>query len=55
MRRPIRRNDVPMCSYGQCPRYDGKRCIETGDEPDQVCIPAVRELIVIARTPTVQP
>lgn len=32
---------VPMCSLSACPQHDGKRCRETGNEPGDVCIPAV--------------
>jgi hypothetical protein len=33
---------VPLCSFERCPSYDGKRCRETGNEPDRICMPEVR-------------
>lgn len=38
---------VPMCSHLACPQFDGKRCRETGNQPDAVCVPAVREMAQI--------
>ena len=36
---------VPFCTGEKCPVFDGKRCRATGFEPDQLCEPAVRELV----------
>lgn len=35
---------VPLCSRERCPSYDGKRCGETGNKPDEVCVPEVRAM-----------
>lgn len=43
-RRPADHDRIPMCSHLVCPKFDGKRCIETGNEPADVCIPAVKDL-----------
>lgn len=36
---------IPTCKMDECPSYDGKRCILTGFEPEQVCEPAVRGMV----------
>lgn len=35
---------VPLCSEGNCPAYDGKRCKALGFSPDRICEPAVVRL-----------
>lgn len=35
---------VPRCNREVCPLFDGKRCRETGFEPDLLCEPEVRAM-----------
>jgi hypothetical protein len=44
-------NNVPLCSESACPSYDGKRCIETGFQPNNICEPAVADMAAALRKP----
>lgn len=37
---------APMCTFGKCPKYDGKRCRSIGGQPMDICEPAVVALKV---------
>lgn len=36
---------VPRCSEDGCPKYDGKRCELLGRRPDNICEPAVIDIV----------
>jgi hypothetical protein len=37
---------VPMCSGPKCARYDEEMCEVTGREPERICEPAVRMMVL---------
>jgi hypothetical protein len=38
-------HEIPFCSEGDCPSYDGKRCMILARRPSDVCEPAVEVLV----------
>lgn len=44
---------VPFCSEGDCPFFDGKRCMALGHRPDSICEPVVAAMAArLAEEPT---
>lgn len=41
--------NLPMCSEGACPEFDGKRCKILGNRPGAICEPAVIEVLAAVR------
>lgn len=38
---PDPRDGLPLCSMHDCPQFDGKRCLLTGEQPFDLCRPAL--------------
>lgn len=48
--KPLWHSRAPLCSEGECPYFDGKRCELLGHRPGDHCAPVIRQMgDVVAR------